>query len=137
MMWGDVLNEHPEYINCMDDDVILLNWDYGSEPNKENIKQLSKLKYNQIVCPGTWSWYALCENLEKSVPNITKMIEYGYEYNASGVLNTNWGDYGNTCSIELAMCGISLGAEKSWNVKTNIADFWGHLKKLSMQKKEH
>ena len=34
------------------------------------------------------------------------------------MLNTNWGDYGNPCSMELSMHGFVLGAAKSWNALT-------------------
>ena len=50
--------------------------------------------------------------------NILKLAEYGYKYHAKGMLNTNWGDYGNPCSIELAMHGLVLGAAVSWNEST-------------------
>jgi hypothetical protein len=46
------------------------------------------------------------------------MAEYGYECGAIGVLNTNWGDLGNPCSLELAEFGLTWGAEKSWSVGT-------------------
>ena len=54
--------------------------------------------------------------------NITKMIEIGYKHGADGVLNTNWGDWGNPCSLELGMYGMVLGAEKSWSVDTELND---------------
>ncbi len=37
-------------------------------------------------------------------------------------MNTNWGDYGNPCSIELSMYGLLSGAQVSWNFKNSIDD---------------
>ena len=47
------------------------------------------------------------------------MANYGKEYGALGVLNTNWGDWGNPCSLELSMHGLVFGAERSWNTSAD------------------
>lgn len=120
MMWADILLQHPEVIEELPEDIILLNWDYAPQPSEENVKKITELQRNQIVCPGTWSWRGLCEVVEDEEKNISRMIEYGYKYGAGGVLNTNWGDWGNPCSIELAMYGLILSAEKSWSATTKI-----------------
>lgn len=115
MMWGDILLEHPETITELPNDTIFLNWAYGAEPNEETFRTFSELGCRMIACPGTTTWSRLVESIEIADPNITRMCDYGYKYGAEGMLNTNWGDYGNPCSIELAMHGLVLGAAKSWN----------------------
>ena len=117
MMWADILLKHPEQVTNLPKDVIFLNWDYAPEPKKSKIAVFAEVDRCQIVCPGTQTWSRLCEALDVSIPNITHMIEYGREYGAQGVLNTNWGDWGNPCSIELAMYSMVYGAEKSWNTE--------------------
>lgn len=131
MMWADILLNHPEQIEKLPEDVILLNWFYWENPNEDTFKTISKFQRTQIVCPGTGSWNRFCENYDTEIINIPKMAELGYKYGADGVLNTNWGDWGNPCSIELAMFGLVLGAEKSWNVQTEINDGY-HLKVNSL-----
>ena len=122
MMWADVLLHHPETLDSMPDDVYYLNWDYAAAPSEENVAKISALGRKQIVCPGTWSWSRLCEDFDLGESNITRLIDYGYKYNAVGVLNTNWGDYGNPASIEMAMYGIMLGGVKSWRVATKTGE---------------
>ncbi len=39
-------------------------------------------------------------------------VSEGYKHGATGMINTNWGDYGHLCSIELSMHGFVLGAAK-------------------------
>ena len=119
MMWADILLQHPEEISRIPEDTILLNWDYEANVTDEKIKKIAEMGRRQIVCPGTSTWYKLSENVKAATPNIIKMIEYGHQYGAEGVLNTNWGDWGNPCSIELSMHGLVLGAEKSWNVSAD------------------
>lgn len=122
MMWADILLKHPETIGELPEDICFLNWNYDMNPPEEKILQFSKLEKMQMVCPGTSTWNRLCENVEMEEKNICLMAEYGYKHGAIGVLNTNWGDWANPCSLELAMYGMVLGAEKSWSVSTEIND---------------
>ncbi|MBQ8583573.1 MAG: family 20 glycosylhydrolase [Clostridia bacterium] len=131
MMWADILEKHPETISSLPEDTIFLTWDYGANPEKENIERISKMQRRQIVCPGTTTWSRLSEDINNSESNIAKMAEYGYELGAYGVLNTNWGDYGNPCTLELATFGLVWGAEKSWSVGTPIGeDFYRRIEAL-------
>ena len=59
------------------------------------------------------------------------MAEYGYKHGAIGVLNTNWGDWGNPCSMELGMYGMVLGAAKSWDIETAVSpEFYSAVNNL-------
>ena len=120
MMWADILLKHPETIEELPEDTIFLNWNYSKEPSEENVATFSKLKRQQIVCPGTWSWNHLIENVDISEGNISKMAEFGFKHGAMGILNTNWGDWGNPCSIELSYYGMTLGAELGWSAQSKI-----------------
>lgn len=119
MMWADILLQHPGEISRIPEDTVLLNWDYEPDVTEDKVKKIAALGRRQMVCPGTSTWYKLSENVRAATPNIIKMTEYGCKYGAVGVLNTNWGDWGNPCSIELSMHGMVLGAEKSWNVSAD------------------
>ena len=128
MMWADILLKHPETIEILPDDICFLNWCYSKAPNEENFVKFKEIGRKQIVCPGTSTWSRLCEDVEVEEKNISLMAEYGYKHGALGLLNTNWGDWGNPCSLELSMYGLVLGAEKSWSVKTEINDeFYNHI----------
>lgn len=127
MMWGDIALEHPELLPQIPKDVVLLNWNYDAEPVLDNIVQVGKQSLKQIVCPGTNSWRALFEIPSISVPNITKMLRTGYENNAIGALNTNWGDYGHAAHFECALYGTVLGACLSWNIKAEVNEDFDSL----------
>ncbi len=118
MMWADILLKHPEFLERMPGDICYLNWDYAKEPPEEKVKTLADMGKKQIVCPGTGSWSRFCEDVDEEEGNITRLIDYGYQYGAVGVLNTNWGDYANPGSLELVMYGLVLGGAKSWAAKT-------------------
>ena len=118
MMWADILLKYPEVIEELKEDVEFLNWDYCAEPAEDAFKKIGDMMYTQIVCPGTSTWARLVENVEVGAKNILKLGEYGYKHHAKGMLVTNWGDFGNPCSLELSMHGLVLGAAKSWNEDT-------------------
>lgn len=124
MMWGDVLHQHPERVEEIPEDVVLLNWYYGA--NEEIAEKMVKLfrdqNRTQIVCPATWAWNHFSELLWASVPNITQMTDLAKKYGAMGVLNTNWGDYGDICSLDLTLFGLAYGAARSWNVETQAEE---------------
>ena len=120
MMWGDVLLEYPECIEEMPEDILFLNWDYEKDTPESKVKKFSDLGRKQIVCPGTGSWSRFCENVGVEEQNISRMAEFAYKYGALGILNTNWGDWGNPASMDMAMYGMVLGAEKSWSAKTAV-----------------
>ncbi len=120
MMWADILLQHPEFIEEIPEDTYFLNWGYDANVDEKSIEKFSSLQRLQIVCPGTSSWSRFCENVKIGTQNISRMAEYGKKYGAKGVLNTNWGDWGNPASIESATYGLTVGAEKSWSADTVI-----------------
>ena len=122
MMWADILLKHPEVIDDIPEDTIFLNWNYKQDPPEENVAKLAQMGKKQIVCPGNSAWYRLCEDVEVEEGNISQMAHYAKKYNALGILNTNWGDWGHPANLELGMYGLVLGAEKSWSEETPVDD---------------
>lgn len=118
MMWGDILFQHPETVKELPKDTIFLSWDYSAESTEEKFKTFSDLGCTQYVCPGTSTWSRFCESISISRENIINTLDYGYKYGATGMINTNWGDYANPCTLELSMYGTVLGAAKAWNKDT-------------------
>lgn len=118
MMWGDIALNHPDILQELPAETILLNWDYGENPSVERIDTVRQTGRPQIVCPGTWSWLRLIEQVEEAEQNIAKMIRGGFANGALGVLNTNWGDHGHPASPECALYGTLLGAALGWRTDT-------------------
>ncbi len=130
MMWGDILFNHPEQLPKLPEDIMLLNWYYEKEPEREIVKRFCDKGREQILCVGTATWCNMCEDITKSLLNIENMTRLGYEYNVKGILTSIWGDHGNTCSLELADCGLAFGADRSWNVEVKREDIFDKMDKL-------
>lgn len=119
-MWGDIVLNHPEKMNMLPPDTVMLNWNYEKEANEANVKTFAASGMTQVVCPGCSSWNRFVEEIDRSLGNISSLAKYGYENGAKGLLNTNWGDFGDICPWSSRMYGMLIGAERSWNPLGNI-----------------
>ena len=115
MFWGDVILNHTEVINEIPKDVICLNWNYGSEATEEGTRKIYEAGREQYVCPGVAGWSHLMNLMDNGFENIRRMVSYGVKYKASGVLNTNWGDYGHINILNSSIPGMAYGGALSWN----------------------
>lgn len=118
MMWGDIILQHPEYIDELPENIIFLNWDYSDNPDRNKVEQFAKSGKTQIVCPGTTTWNNTTEQVTLEEHNISRLCGYGYEFGAMGILNTNWGDFGNIAAVEGAFYGLICGAALGWKKET-------------------
>ena len=123
MMWGDIINAHSELVDELGENVIFLSWGYDANITPDAINKLRDAKKVQYVCPGCNNWTSLIEMSHVSIPNITKMTQYGYEAGAKGVLNTCWGDYGHISPIYACMYSIIYGTARSWNATCEYPDY--------------
>ena len=118
MMWGDIALAQPDKMSYIPGDTIMLNWTYLKDPDENKIKTMAESGLSQLVCPGTSSWNRFVEEIDRSEGNITNLARYGKKYGALGILNTNWGDFGNICAFNCSLYGMVLGAEMGWNTDT-------------------
>ncbi len=115
MFWGDVIGHHPELISDIPGDAIALDWDYGAglKDSKAGLMQKSGLTF--YVCPGISGWARWMNDYRTAHRNITRFARLGKTCGASGVLNTDWGDYGHINALGLSIPGLIVGACAGWN----------------------
>jgi hypothetical protein len=129
MFWGDIIIKHPEFINEIPKDVICLNWDYSEEPSEENVKTIKDSSREQYLCPGVDGWCSFMNRMENSYSNISKTVAFAKKYKATGILNTDWGDFGHLNLLGNSMPGMIYGAALSWNSQSE--GFMSINKKIS------
>ncbi|MFV0504296.1 MAG: beta-N-acetylhexosaminidase [Lachnospirales bacterium] len=115
MFWGDIISKTPERIKGLPKDIICLTWGYGPEESDESAEKIYKTGTPQYLCPGVHGWAEFLNINIYGYNNITRMCEYALKYNAIGVLNTDWGDYGHMAFAEASTIGMIYGANFSWN----------------------
>jgi len=118
MFWGDIILKYPELLDELPEDIICLNWNYNKNPNEKDFEDIYKSNIPQLVCPGVSGWNKLMNDMDSAFYNITRVVSYGKKYNALGVLNTDWGDYGHINLLSNSIPGMIYGAALSWNPDT-------------------
>lgn len=117
-IWGDIVLKYPELIKDMPKDIVMLNWDY--EVNGAHIprtKEFVDANLPVIACPGTNAWQRHGTDLPKAIGNVSNFARTAKKYNIDGILNTDWGDFGNRNPLGVSLHGYAHGAAHSWNTK--------------------
>ncbi len=124
MMWGDVILHHPDKLDAIPKDVVMLTWGYGpKESFEDQIAPFAKSGYEFFVCPGVNNWNRVLPDFHASVVNIQNFVRDGAKHGAIGVLNTSWDDDGENLNGP-NWYGFAWGAECVWNAsKTSREDF--------------
>ena len=118
--WGDIILHHPELIPELPKDMIALVWGYEeNHPFDKQCAQFEKAKIPFYVCPGTSAWGTLIGRNKNAFANLLNAAINGKKYNATGFLNTSWGDMGHWQPLSVSYPGFLYGAALSWQVKAN------------------
>lgn len=115
MFWSDVILHHPELLSEIPEDVIGLTWDYLSSADGKGVRTIAEAGRSQYVCPGVGGWSMMMNLIGNAFENIRRMVAYGVENGAIGVLNTDWGDFGHVNFLGNSIPGMAYGAGLSWN----------------------
>lgn len=116
MMWGDILLKYPEIISEIPKNVVILNWNYAADANEDGFRKISESGLKQYVCPGVQGWNRLLNDIDTATANIGTLAGYAKEYDAVGMLNTDWGDFGHINLLAGSIPGAIFGAGLSWNL---------------------
>lgn len=120
MMWADVALEHPEIIGELPGDVIWLNWQYEPDADDSKVATLAHAGVRQMVCPAVWCWNALLPRIDDAWNNISRMARHGMAHGVSGMLVTDWGDFGHVNDPRMSIPGMAIGAQQAWNPEAGI-----------------
>lgn len=115
MFWGDIIVGYPELLSDIPEDLTCLTWNYHPQANDIATKIIAEHNKEQYVCPGVGGWNMMMNLIEGSFSNISRMVAHGRKYGAIGVLNTNWGDYGNVNLLANSIPSMIYGGAISWN----------------------
>ena len=115
MMWGDIILQHPDHLEQIPKDTIMLTWGYGDKPSFEDqIIPFAGSGYEFFVCPGVSNWSRILPDFGVATTNIHHLVRDGAKHGALGMLNTAWEDDGEALNAP-KWHGIAWGAECAWN----------------------
>lgn len=125
MIWEDMIRNNPEVLGMLPKDVIPVFWHYAAAANPKYMRIWGGSRHRHWMAPGCCSWQSITSQIERAWKNIHWMTSAGWRGGAEGILNTEWGDYGNFQTLAVSYMSIALGGELSWNRKPmkSTADF--------------
>ncbi|MBO4646799.1 MAG: family 20 glycosylhydrolase [Lentisphaeria bacterium] len=121
MFWGDIIAKAPEFIKKLPADTIPLEWDYSPDANRRDTSIMQKSGLRFYVCPGVSGWNCFLNRIGPASQNIVNYAQRGLKFGASGLLNTDWGDFGHVNLLGCSYHGLALGAACAWNCKAAAA----------------
>ena len=114
MMWGDIILQHPDRLDEVPKDTIMLTWGYGAKPSFESqIRPFAESGYEFFVCPGINNWNRILPDFGVTTTNIHNFVRDGTKLGAIGMLNTAWEDDGEALN-GYKWHGYAWGAECAW-----------------------
>ena len=123
MFWGDIVWRFPDACKELPPETICLNWGYLPTQREHEMQCIAETGAKQYACPGVCGWNCWMPMVENSYKNIRLMASYAAKYQALGLLNTDWGDYGHINDPRLSVPGILYGAAFSWNAASKDLPF--------------
>ena len=134
MMWGDIVLQHPEVLDILPKDAVMMTWEYSDYDSYNKwIDPFVAKGFDFIVCPGVLNSSRTSPDYKMAIPNIRKFIKEGVAKGAMGVLNTVW-DEGGLHTFDQDWYGVAYGAEHSWNPNNaTLSDFEERLSKAIYQ----
>ncbi len=95
MMWGDIILQHPDKLDQIPKDTVMLTWGYGPRASFEDqILPFKNSGYEFFVCPGISNWSRILPDFGVATTNIGNFVRDGAKLGAIGMLNTDWEDDG-------------------------------------------
>lgn len=119
MLWGDVLQHHPEAIARLPRDAVVLDWGYEPDTPFEKAGRFIEAGLETWVCPSTRGYKVVFNRVETARANIAGYARAGVRLGAQGLLLTDWGDMGHFNLPACSLHGLALGASLSWNPATD------------------
>lgn len=118
MMWGDIILQHPDKLDQIPKDTMMLTWGYSDRDSFEDqIIPFQKSGYEFFVCPGTSNWSRILPDFQVATTNIRNFVRDGVKLGAIGMLNTTWEDDGESHNA-VNWHAYAWGADCAWTGST-------------------
>ncbi len=114
MFWGDIIVNFPELIKELPEETVCLTWGYAENEHHRCASTMHDAGAVQYLCPGVHGWRHFINRLSAAYANVSRMCKYANDYDALGLLNTDWGDYGHLSDPRFSIPGLIYGAEGAW-----------------------
>lgn len=115
MIWADFALKHDDQIDRIGRDVVLMDWWYEARFDFDRIRKLRRRGFEVWVCPGTSSWNCLFPRIGNSEANVARWADAGRRHAATGLLDTDWGDFGHYNALGVSLFSYAYSAQQGWS----------------------
>ncbi|MBM4169204.1 MAG: hypothetical protein FJ215_08625 [Ignavibacteria bacterium] len=115
IIYGDILLDHPEILDKIPKDVVVMDWQYHVAPEYPGPAVITKAGFPLITSPAIWNFTGPFPNYLNSFVNIRTFSRDAGRVNALGTLTATWNDYGGEALRELNYLGYAWSAQCIWN----------------------
>lgn len=115
MVFGDVFSRHPELLDSLPEDVLLLDWCYDPKPTYGTPQLFGQKGVPFWVCPGTGNWNTLFPRLDGAKRNVLRFTQEGLRAGAEGMLLTDWNDHGGYTQPGPGYYLYTYAADLAWS----------------------
>jgi len=115
MIWADFAYKHADQIPRLAPDTVLLDWWYEADFDADRVRALRRHGFEFWVSPGTSAWNCLFPRVANSEANIARWAAAGKRHGATGLLNTDWGDFGHYNTLGASLYAYAVGAQHAWS----------------------
>lgn len=123
MIWADFAYKHADQIPRLAPDTVLIDWWYEADFDADRIAKLRRHGFEFWVSPGTSAWNCLFPRVANSEANIARWADAGKRHGATGLLNTDWGDFGHYNTLGASLYAYAQGAQNAWSGAADAAHF--------------
>ena len=114
--WSDIVLEHPRLVPRLPRESTCLLWGYEADFDfDDRCARLQSAEVDYWVCPGTSSWLSFAGRADNAVRNIQAAASAGRRHGSTGLMVTDWGDWGHLQAPWTADLGLLVGAASAWN----------------------
>ncbi len=115
LIWGDVVHEHPDVVDRIPRELVLLDWWYEAEGDFERVRVFRDNGLAFWVCPGTASWNSLFPRVATAEANVTAWADAARRFGGEGLLCTDWGDGGHANLQGGSWLAFAWAAQQAWS----------------------
>ncbi|GJQ63234.1 MAG: hypothetical protein SCALA702_22870 [Melioribacteraceae bacterium] len=119
IMYGDIILRHPEILERLPKDIIIVDWHYRAKYDYSSTETFNSYGHKYYVSPSVWNFLTTFPTNVNAMPNIEYIIKDGMKNGTSGMINSNWGDYGAETIKELIYFGYAWSSQCSWNISSS------------------
>jgi hypothetical protein len=124
LMWGDIVQNHPELIPRLPKDIIVLPWGYYSRWEKRDMAPFRKAGLDFLVCPSSNTGHSPSPWVHVFNQNIQSAALQSGKNGGLGIMNTDWGDGGHAHPLGWSFYGFAMAGEQAWSGGTTPEPFF-------------